>query len=368
MTQMTARERLIAALNGEPVDYLPFSPFLAYVWESFPKAIRDEGPLAFHHHIVATPLWRGAPCPVRAILPQVETRTAEDGPRTLTEVHTPVGTLRSVYLRSDVGNTNFLIEHPLKTEDDFKTQLWIEEHTRFDVDLTPVQDHFSGNGREGLSIGMLLPRSKSAFQSLIEHNVGTEELIYALADYPDTVETLWQTMVDNDLKTAKMAAATGMYAYYLTWEDSGTQNYSPRMYSHYIASEIAQWCELLETNGMRYIQHACGHLKHLLEPMKTSGVFAVESISPPPTGNITLRDARALAGDGFGIIGGIEPTLFLNLSLAELVPYVEGVIADGKGGEGQRAHFVLANSDSCPPGVTVEKFKLVAEIARQYRE
>ncbi len=35
------------------------------------------------------------------------------------------------------------------------------------------------------------------------------------------------------------------------------------------------------------------------------------------------------------------------------------VIADGRGGP-----FVLANSDSCPPGVTVEKFRLVADIAR----
>jgi len=45
-----------------------------------------------------------------------------------------------------------------------------------------------------------------------------------------------------------------------------------------------------------------------------------------------------------------------------LEPYVESVIADGKGGG-----FLLANSDSCPPGVTVEKFKLVADVARRFR-
>ena len=359
--QMTARERLIAALHGEPVDYLPFSPFLAYVWESFPRAIQEAGQLTFHHRVGATPLWRGAPCPVRAIPPQIETRTSEEGLYTQTEIRTPVGTLRTTHRRSDVGNTSFLVEHPLKTEEDFKTQLWIEENTQFEVDLTPVEAHFAGNGREGLSIGMLIPRLKSAFQSLVEHDAGTEELIYALADFPDTVEALWRTMVDNDVKAATMAAATGVYDYFLTWEDSGTQNYSPKMYTRYIASEIGQWCDILAANGQHYIQHACGHLKHLLAPMKASGVFAVESISPPPTGNIALRDARELVGDDFGIVGGIEPTLFLNLSLAELGPYVEQVITDGRGGP-----FVLANSDSCPPGVTVEKFKLVADIARQH--
>jgi hypothetical protein len=45
--------------------------------------------------------------------------------------------------------------------------------------------------------------------------------------------------------------------------------------------------------------------------------------------------------------------------MSELGAYVEQVIADGQGGP-----FVLANSDSCPPGVTVEKLKRVADIAR----
>jgi hypothetical protein len=48
LPSLTARERLVAALTGQPVDHLPFSPFLAYVWESFPKAVRDAGQLAFH--------------------------------------------------------------------------------------------------------------------------------------------------------------------------------------------------------------------------------------------------------------------------------------------------------------------------------
>ena len=64
-------------------------------------------------------------------------------------------------------------------------------------------------------------------------------------------------------------------------------------------------------------------------------------------------------GGRFGIIGGIEPTNFLNLSLDELGPYVECQIAEAAGGP-----FVLANGDSCPPGVTMEKFKLVGDVVR----
>ncbi|MBN1584667.1 MAG: hypothetical protein JXA89_28425, partial [Anaerolineae bacterium] len=110
------------------------------------------------------------------------------------------------------------------------------------------------------------------------------------------------------------------------------------------------------------IQHACGHVRHLLPLMKASGIAGIESISPPPTGNIALNQVRNLVGNELAIIGGIEPTRFLTLPLEELGPYIEQVIDDGRGGP-----FVLANSDSCPPGVTVAKFALVAEMAKRYR-
>jgi len=188
---LSSHDRLVAALTGQPVDYLPFSPFLAYVWESFPRPVQAAGALAFHQRIGATPLWRGAPCPVRAVLPvEVEIVSRPSGRDTRVETHTPVGTLTEVRRRSEDGETDFLIEHPLKTTDDFLTQLWLEERTTFEVDLVAVRAHFAGDGREGLSIGMLLPRGKSAFQTLVEHDVGTEELVYALADDPATVGTL----------------------------------------------------------------------------------------------------------------------------------------------------------------------------------
>jgi hypothetical protein len=359
---MKSKERIMAALNGEELDHTPFSPFLAYIWEHFPRHIQDAGQLAFHHLIGADPLWRGAPCPVKQINPpQVKYKTINEGDLSVTLTTTPVGTLRSVCAKSDAGNTYFLIEHPLKNEEDYKVQMWIEEHTKYIYDPEPVNKHFQGVGREGLSIGMLIPRCKSAYQDMVEHLAGTEELIYALMDFPETVRNLWQIMVEKNLEAARMAFESD-YDYFITWEDSSTQNYSPTQYDEFIASEIGEWCRLLNGTGKRYIQHACGHVAALTERMRDYGVFAIESISPPPTGNLTIREARIMVGNTMGIIGGIEPTQFLNLSEQDLRPYVESVIEDAKGGP-----FVLANSDSCPPGVTIEKFKLVSEIAKTYK-
>jgi uroporphyrinogen-III decarboxylase len=356
---MTSRERIINALEGRPVDHLPFSPFLAYIWEYFPKSIQDMGQPAFLKEIGADPMWRGTPCPVTQFAPGVTFDIRETATETVTEIGTPVGSIRQVYRKSVEGNTAFLIEHPLKTEEDFKIQLWIEEHSRLEMcDQTPVLDCVN---MDGLAIGILIPRAKTAFQSLVEHHVGTEELVYALYDYPDTVEALISAMVENDLKAAEMAADSA-YTYFITWEDSSTQNYSPALYDRYIAPEISRFCGILDLREKRYAQHACGHVRDLLKSMREGGVKAVESLSSPPTGNVGIREARELLGSSVGIIGGIEPTAFLNLSMEELEPYVEQVISDASGGP-----FVLGNSDSCPPGVSVEKFKLVSRIAKRTR-
>ncbi len=360
---MTSKERIIAALEGKPVDHLPFCPFLAYVWESWPRDLQDKGQLAFLKSIGADPLWRCAPSPVACSTPGVEHNEYTQGINRVHEISTPVGSLREVYAPSPEGNTWFLMEHPLRMEDDYKTMLWIEEHTTLAVNLEPVREHFRNDGREGLSLGCPIHMRhgaalKSAFQALIEHYAGTVELVYALMDFSETVETLWQAMVANNIAAVRLAAEADAYDYFLTYEDSGTQNYSPDMYETYIASEIGQWCDILAASGKKYIQHACGHVKELIVPMKNSGVFALESLSPPPTGNISLKDARAAAGSSFGFIGGIEPTELLNRSIEELTPYVEQVIEDGRGGP-----FVLANADSCPPGVSPEKFRHIAAIA-----
>lgn len=356
---MTSRERIVAALSGKPVDRLPFCPFLAYYWDSLPQQVRERGLLAFLHEIGADPLWRGAewgaPCPVTQSIDGVEYRSHRSDLVTITETITPVGVLRQTQKLAPGANTTFMVEWLLRTKADFEVQLWIEEHTRIEwADQGPVREAVE---REGLALGMLTPRRTSAFQTLVMRLAGTENLTYALADFPQTVEALLEAMIEHDLDAVRMAAESE-YEYFLTWENSSTQNYSPAMYARYIAPELRQWCEILGRSGKGYVQHACGHVRDLVGMMKESGAAAVESLATPPTGNITLREARGIAGADMGIVGGIEPTHLLNLPLEKLGPYVEQVIEDGGGGP-----FVLANSDSCPPGVTVEKFKLISEIA-----
>jgi hypothetical protein len=353
---VTSKERLQAALNAEPTDRPAWSPNLAYWFNQLPEKEREKGHMGICREIGADLLNRFGACPVRRIeSPDLVVDECTEGDCNVVEFHTPVGSLRRVHKLS-AGKTAFLIEHPLKSVEDYKVQLWMEEHARFERDPSVV------SFAESLDFNMLIPGAmKSAFQHMIEHLAGTQQLVYDLMDYPDEVESLYQAIRENNRKALSIASESEL-EYFLTWEDSSTQNYSPAMYAQYIEPEISEWCRVLGTSGKKYVQHACGHIKELIPAMERSGIFAVESLSPVPTGNVTLADARSAFDNSVAIIGGIEPTELLNRSLEDLGPYVEQTLSDGLAGP-----FILANADSCPPGVTYEKFRLITEIVKSWK-
>ena len=126
---MTGRERIVKAMSGEKTDRTPFSPFLAYWWDAQEDALTDRGELEFLESIGADPLFRGH-YPVYGKKEEgiwLFKRQAEDceiftkinGNKKIVTYHTSKGDLHLGYQYVEQGNTWFLVEHPLKDEDDF---------------------------------------------------------------------------------------------------------------------------------------------------------------------------------------------------------------------------------------------------------
>jgi uroporphyrinogen-III decarboxylase len=246
----------------------------------------------------------------------------------------------------------------VKTREDYKILSWILARMQIEPDYAAVEEEINLVGDDGLSMPLVSPFLKTPFQSLVEHFVGTEQLVYDLADYPEEVEALLNVMSEKAHRAVQIAAESPAEVF-ISWEDSSTTNVSPKMFKQYIAPEISRWGETLHDAGKMLVHHACGHLKALLPIMAAECVDAIESVSSPPTGNVTMWEAREVLGPEMGLIGGIEPVNFLNLDLDGLRVYVDELL------DRLPAHrYILANSDSCPPGVSVEKFRLVSEMVK----
>ena len=371
---MTPRQRLMAALRGQDIDRIPWSPFLAYWWDYQPRAVIERGQISFLREIGADALLRGfvtafTCSDVQGIsqyesfiepIPGVEFHREEKGDLWRNEFSTPVGSLVSTAQYSPDGNTRFMVEHPVKGKEDYKILRYIIERMQIKPNYEVVQREIDEAGEDGLSVPLISPFLKTPFQSLVEHYVGTEQLVYHLADFPEEVEETLAVMSAKAMQAVHISVDSPAQAF-ITWEDSSTTNISPALFARYIIPEINRWGEVIHDAGKLFLHHACGHVRALLPSMAKECVDAIESLSPPPTGNIEIWEARAVMGADMGLIGGIEPVNFVNLDLSDLRTYVENLIMR------MGTHrFILANSDSCPPGVSIEKIHLVSEMVRNH--
>ena len=355
---MTPKMRILSALQGRPVDRVPWSPFLAYWWEAQSAQLRNMGQLNFMESVGADPLLRGFAAAWQVEFVGVEQSTVHRDGERWEILETPVGKLELGYKYSGAGDTWFLVDHPVKTLEDFNTLQWIYEHARV-VSSNAADVIWRETGERGVLLPLIGVECKTCFQSLVEKWGGTENLAYFVADVPEKVEECLLIMRRVSECTAELSASSDAEGF-IFWEDSSTTNISPGMFTRFAAPEISKWGDVLHKAGKLLVHHACGHLAALLERMGGLPIDAIESISPPPTGNIDIDGAFDLLPDNVALVGGIEPVFFQNCTDDELEVRVSELLTMAKG-----RRYVLANSDSCPPGVDVHKFRRVSEIVRR---
>jgi len=373
---MRSKERLLTAMSGGEVDRVPFSPFLAYWWDFAPSSVTCNGQFAFLKELGADPLLRGFQTSftnsdilgleegvynVSDDFPGCQIVRQTNSTEKKVTWSTPVGDLTLVKTYSPAGKTWMVTHHPIQQKENYKTLLYLVEKMSIQPFYQPVIDEIVEAGEDGLSAPLISPFRKTPFQALIEHFVGTVKLVYDLYDFPELIEEVLEVM-NQRAREAVEISINGPAEAFITWEDSSTMNTNPQTFKKYIASELSEWGNRLHKSGKILIHHACGHVKDLLPEMAEEQVDAVESITPPPTGNTEIWEAqKVLSRKGISVIGGIDPVKFQEYDIPALEEYVKRILNNTS-----KKRFILANSDSCPPNVTIEKFKKVIEIVQYH--
>lgn len=354
--ELSSKERILRCITGLPTDRPAWSPFLAYYFEHLPQPVQEAGQFAYLKELGADPLLRGFTQCFATRYEKCQIRSWSTGNITRTSYETPVGILteESTYVPS--ANTTFLTRHPVETQEDFKVLQYLFENLNVIEAPEDFYRQYRLIGEQGLLVPVFGCGLKTAFQSLVEHWCGTENLTYAVYDFPDTVRECLHVMWRRDLQTLEYTLNTPAEAL-IFWEDSSTTNISPQFFETYTMPQITQWAERTQKASRLLLHHACGHIRDLLEPMARCGIDVIESISPPPTGNVELAHARAVLPDSIGLIGGIEPTFLNSCTVEELVSYVRNLL-----GQMKDSRFILANSDSCPPTVSREKLLAISKL------
>jgi len=273
-----------------------------------------------------------------------------------TVFETPVGTQRAVYRRSRNNPGVSHVKWPISDEAEMKVAAWREQRRTWSWDQAKYEvllDEWAGLGAP--TMYML----RVTVQKLFVEDMGVENAIYALTDYPDTCEAYFEALNETQERLIEVINPSPIEI--INFGDNihaGTL--SPALFERYVLGAYQRRCELLHQAGKFVHAHWDGDCRPLLPYAKDTGLDGIEAITPIPQGDVTLEETKDALGEMF-LIDGI-PAIYFDKTFSEqtLIDCAKRCI------ELFAPNLVLGISDEISSTGDIERIRLVGEVVDDY--
>ena len=198
-------------------------------------------------------------------------------------LRTPVGEIFETFL--DDWQQKFYLE----TAEDYAVMTWIVEHTQ----LEPAYDEFVRRSEEiGPSGVPLVALGRTPNQSILVDLVGLEHYAYHLVDLSSEMEALFQALLAKFRCKVELAAG-GPGRFVSVLENFTADTLGPARYRKVLLPVYTECFPMLQTSGKIVGVHYDGQLSAVKKLIAEAPVDLIESLTPPPEGDMTLADCRA---------------------------------------------------------------------------
>jgi len=321
---MTGRQRLLAAMRGEAVDRVP-------VWlrEGFPVRHGPAGADDFENGWQAEPLYRGLFDYVRPHaddwlnwggLPQnrflmippraMRGETIEATPefrRRRTIVETPRGPLTAVTEVRRHTATTWTVK-PL-VEDRRELRMLADVPWELDAEaVARARAHYRRALAEAgdraplmtdLSSPIVIISGAMALETFLELSLTERAWFHELLEEITRrnlamLEALW---ADGPLDTCVNIGGS---------EQCTPPMMAPEAYDEYVVPYEGRLIAWLKARGVPVKVHCHGKVRRALACMVAEGADATDPVEPPPQGDVTYAEARAVVGDRLTLIGNLQ--------------------------------------------------------------
>jgi hypothetical protein len=134
---------------------------------------------------------------------------------------------------------------------------------------------------------------------------------------------------------------------------------SPAMFRRFALEPLRLVAEAIHDAGGHACLHLCGRAANLLELAADTGAPILETLTPPPTGDVTLSQAKAVVGSRLCLKGNLDPVHVVGQDSPELVAQrTRECLGIGSPGSG----FILSVADCLMPGTPERNLEVIAEI------
>lgn len=328
--EMSAKERLLAAIQGREADRLPVTTHhvMPYFLDKYMDGLSTQE--FFDHFGLDAILWavphRHDPAqgeyldPSQGEIGFLESRrVATDNWRidfeqvpdaqymtTRFRIRTPKGTLTTVLQSNE--HTTWVGEHLIKRKEDI--DLIGEYVTAPKCDVEAINQTVADFGERGIVRGHIccfdLFGQPGCWQDAA-CLVGIEKLIMATYDDPEWVHELLGILLRRKLVFARSLKGAHYDILELGGGDASSTVISPRIFDEYVAPYDSQIIAAAHEAEQRISYHTCGGMMPLLERIADMTPDAMETFTPSGIGgDVNLREAKERIGDRVCMIGGFD--------------------------------------------------------------
>ena len=366
---MTERERVLAVLNHQKPDRLPWLADFDYLIYSlkmdgtYPAEYvnheLDRG-LQKMHRDYGTGFYLQGYEPFQAVRKNVDIRTETKGDVTVTTWTTPVGTLREVTQFSGKSYSTGITEHMIKDIEDLKVYAYICENTSYLPDYEKARYRYKTIGDNGV---VLCYTPKSPLMDLVALKAGVENVTYMKMDDEEEFAAILDSIEEKYDEACRIVLDSP--AECIMIPENISSECVASFYQDHMKRYHKKWTDQIRAAKKYSFVHQDGTVRGLISQLsRESGFDVIEAVTPKPMGDVSIDEVASLVDDKTIIWGGIPGGMFVEsvLSDAEFDAHVKHVIEVMT----QNPRYVLGVADQIVPGSSVRRIKRVRELVEAY--
>ncbi|HUL52548.1 MAG TPA: uroporphyrinogen decarboxylase family protein [Opitutaceae bacterium] len=329
---MTIRERILCALTWSDPDRVPLT-----IYDGLLPRGRAERQL------------REAGVGLITRLPahQVEHRRVEittreyfEGGRKLTRrtIHTPKGDVWQTLQPDPAYASIWICEHFIKRPEDYAVMETYLRDGVYHDNYGAIREAKRRTGDDGL---VLVRVGKTPLQEMLYQLMGYERFAVDFSEHRELFDGLHSAMVERCQELYELAANAPVEILQLA-DNITADAIGPKRFQTYLMPEYAKLKARLAGTGKLLAVHMDGRLRGLTDQIAAAACDIIEGLTPPPMGNISVRDAR-LAWPG--------KALWLNFTSSVHLEPPEAIAAHTRqlvGEAGSKRGFAISVTEDAP--------------------
>jgi hypothetical protein len=294
--------------------------------------------------------------PWRIETPGIERVTEEGKNERVTRWTTAQGVLTARWSLGPDGDW-WQVEYPVKTLDDLPVVRDLVSARSFVLMQEELEEVRAEVGEEGV-VAIEIPQQP--YSELLHAYLGWGEGLMLLSDGAYLVSeilSIQQSRLDSLL--ARLAVLPG--AIVLAPDNLDGNFISPPAFERYMRSGYRRTAQRVHAAQKSLVVQAGGPVQHLLPGLIDAGVDGLEGIAGPPQADLSLAEARQLAGPACTLWGGIPQDFVLGThDRALFEDAVRRAVADAKGDE----RAILGIADRVPVDADLERLAALPDLVR----